>query len=102
MYLLETTKKRMVGESRFELPTSCSQGRRVNQAALLPDLNRWPRQLGNLQEDHKTVQDLFAPTTSSGESRFELPVRPPHLLGGVPTVAPYSSRRHPPAPRQAR
>ena len=37
MYLTEMTKKRMVGESRFELPTSCSQGRRANQAALLPD-----------------------------------------------------------------
>ena len=31
--------KNMVGESRFELPTSCSQGRRANQAALLPDPN---------------------------------------------------------------
>jgi integrase len=28
---------KLVGESRFELPTSCSQGRRANQAALLPD-----------------------------------------------------------------
>ena len=37
MYLLETTEVNMVGESRFELPTSCSQGRRANQAALLPD-----------------------------------------------------------------
>src|SRR3989304_5639308 len=32
-----------------------------------------------------------------GGSRFERPVRPPHRLGGVPKVAPYSSRRHPPA-----
>ena len=34
-----------------------------------------------------------------GASRFERPVRPPHPLGGVAKVAPYSSRRHPPAPR---
>ncbi len=27
----------MVGASRFERPTSCSQGRRANQAALRPD-----------------------------------------------------------------
>ena len=39
IYLLETTEKNMVGESRFELPTSCSQGRRANQAALLPESN---------------------------------------------------------------
>jgi hypothetical protein len=32
-----------------------------------------------------------------GERRFELPVRPPHLLGGVARVAPYSSRRLPAA-----
>jgi len=32
-----------------------------------------------------------------GASRFERPVQPPHPLGGVPRVAPYSSRRHPPA-----
>jgi hypothetical protein len=49
MYLLETTKKRMVGESRFELPTSCSQGRRANQAALLPDctFKTLTRRIGN-------------------------------------------------------
>ena len=45
MYLLETNKKKMVGESRFELPTSCAQGRRANQAALLPDLYRFTRKL---------------------------------------------------------
>jgi len=32
-----------------------------------------------------------------GASRFERPVRPAHPLAGVPRVAPYSSRRHPPA-----
>ena len=32
-----------------------------------------------------------------GASRFERPVRPPHPLGGVARVAPYSSRQHPPA-----
>ena len=32
-----------------------------------------------------------------GASRFERPVRPAHQLAGVPKVAPYSSRRHPPA-----
>ena len=36
-----------------------------------------------------------------GASRFELPVRPPHPLGGVPRVAPYSSQRHPPALSQS-
>jgi hypothetical protein len=34
---LKPIERKMVGESRFELPTSCSQGRRANQAALLPD-----------------------------------------------------------------
>ena len=35
--LLEFFEKKMVGASRFERPTSCSQGRRANQAALRPD-----------------------------------------------------------------
>jgi hypothetical protein len=34
---LKNIVKKMVGESRFELPTSCAQGRRANQAALLPE-----------------------------------------------------------------
>ncbi len=29
--------KSLVGERRFELPTSCSRSKRANQAALLPD-----------------------------------------------------------------
>ncbi len=29
---------KLVGASRFERPTSCSQGRRANQAALRPDI----------------------------------------------------------------
>jgi hypothetical protein len=29
--------RKLVGASRFERPTSCSQGRRANQAALRPD-----------------------------------------------------------------
>ena len=36
MQLLKTNGKNMVGASRFERPTSCSQGRRANQAALRP------------------------------------------------------------------
>ena len=39
------------------------------------------------------------PKSLVGASRFERPVRPPHPLGGVTKVAPYSSRRHPPAPK---
>ncbi len=35
---LEIIGKVMVGASRFERPTSCSQGRRANQAALRPDM----------------------------------------------------------------
>jgi len=38
-------------------------------------------------------------TFVSGRLAFTA-VRPPHHLGGVPRVAPYSSRRHPPAPPQ--
>ena len=37
MQLLKIILKNMVGASRFERPTSCSQGRRANQAALRPD-----------------------------------------------------------------
>ena len=37
MQLLKIKWKNMVGASRFERPTSCSQGRRANQAALRPD-----------------------------------------------------------------
>ena len=37
MQLLKINWKNMVGASRFERPTSCSQGRRANQAALRPD-----------------------------------------------------------------
>ena len=59
MYLLETNKKKMVGESRFELPTSCAQGRRANQAALLPDLYRFTRKLIVLRENHRPAQDLL-------------------------------------------
>jgi hypothetical protein len=33
------TRKRLVGERRFELPTSASRTLRANQAALLPDDN---------------------------------------------------------------
>ena len=48
---LEIVGKNMVGASRFERPTSCSQGRRANQAALRPDVrfsryfryDRWVR-----------------------------------------------------------
>ena len=36
---LEITGEVMVGASRFERPTSCSQGRRANQAALRPDIS---------------------------------------------------------------
>ena len=38
MQLLKIYIKNMVGASRFERPTSCSQGRRANQAALRPDV----------------------------------------------------------------
>ncbi len=38
MQPLETYVKELVGASRFERPTSCSQGRCANQAALRPDL----------------------------------------------------------------
>ncbi len=34
----EIYETNLVGASRFERPTSCSQGRRANQAALRPDL----------------------------------------------------------------
>jgi hypothetical protein len=37
MQLLKINGKNMVGASRFERPTSCSQGRRANQSALRPD-----------------------------------------------------------------
>ena len=38
MVLVKIAGKVMVGASRFERPTSCSQGRRANQAALRPDI----------------------------------------------------------------
>ena len=38
MQFLKIYNKNMVGASRFERPTSCSQGRRANQAALRPDV----------------------------------------------------------------
>ncbi|MGD0918810.1 MAG: hypothetical protein ABSB22_20380 [Thermodesulfobacteriota bacterium] len=54
---------------------------------------------------HRTKQFKQSPEiirqVMVGASRFERPVRPPHPLGGVATVAPYSSRRHPPAPRRS-
>ena len=37
--LPEIPDQKMVGASRFERPTSCSQGRRANQAALRPDFH---------------------------------------------------------------
>lgn len=35
--VIEITKKEVVGAVGFEPTTSCSQGRRANQAALRPD-----------------------------------------------------------------
>jgi hypothetical protein len=52
-------QEKMVGESRFELPTSCSQGRRANQAALLPDLYRLTRRLSVLRQNLQPAWSLF-------------------------------------------
>jgi hypothetical protein len=43
----EISKKIMVGASRFERPTSCSQGRRANQSALRPDISKYNHQVPN-------------------------------------------------------
>ncbi len=40
----------MVGASRFERPTSCSQGRRANQSALRPEI---------LNYNHQTIKSEY-------------------------------------------
>jgi hypothetical protein len=84
----------LVGASRFERPTSCSQGRRANQAALRPDASNYNQKTSTFRYTKNQIGNgITIPFP------FERPVRPAHLLAGVPRVAPYSSRRHPSCPK---
>ena len=46
------SSEREIGESGFEPPTSCSQGRRANQAAPLPEKNNPLLEVGLLKQVH--------------------------------------------------
>jgi hypothetical protein len=71
----------MVGASRFERPTSCSQGRRANQAALRPDLQEVNpnNQIPNL----KTISNNKCPNNQKNFVYFEI------LLFGISVIIRY-------------
>jgi hypothetical protein len=59
----------MVGESGFEPPTSCSQGTRANQAALLPDFETVEKAV------HSFFNDGFQKAWSLETSRIALVIK---------------------------
>ena len=73
----------------------------LNQAALRPDLD-FQNCLNSIKARTCTTLAFQQNPMRALSFFFELPVRPAHHLAGVPRVARYSSRRHPPTPRQAR